>query len=233
MRTDTNLPHGITKSHVGGVCHSASLNTDATQKYRSILLAGPPGVGKGMQGALLGQIPGMYHLSSGEMFRKLDTDSTLGRIFHEYASRGDLVPDEITVQIWQDYVATQVAEHTYDPGRDLLILDGIPRNVAQAALIEAHIRVLKIVYMVCENQEVMFQRIRGRAVKENRFDDSQEAVVRHRWKIYKRDTEPVIDYYPQELVRIVDADTIPAAVLQQILMAVVPVQMEHFAPAFM
>ena len=224
MRTDTILPHGATKQ----VCPATT-----TQKFQSILLVGPPGVGKGTQGELLSRIPGMYHLSSGAMFRELDTDSELGRIFHKYASLGDLVPDEITVQIWRDYVQKQVSEATYNPARDLLILDGIPRNTMQADLINPHVNVLRIIYMICENQEVMFQRIRGRASKENRFDDSQEGIVRHRWEVYKQETEPLIDHYPQELVRIVDADTIPAAVLQQILAAVVPVQKEHFKPAFM
>ncbi len=233
MRTDTNLPHGATEPHVSGVCHSAPLKVDATQKYQSVLLVGPPGVGKGTQGELLARIPGMYHLSSGEMFRQLDTDSHLGQIFHKYATLGDLVPDEITVQIWRDYVAAQVAERTYDPARDLLILDGIPRNVAQAALIDSDINVLKIIYMVCENQEVMFQRIRGRAAKEHRLDDAEEAVVRYRWDVYKRETEPLIDYYPQEFIRIIDADTIPAEVLHQILAAIVPVQKMHFSLSLM
>lgn len=223
MRTDTILPHGANNR----VCPTT------TQKFQSILLVGPPGVGKGTQGELLSQIPGMYHLSSGAMFRELDPGSELGRIFHKYASLGDLVPDEITVQIWRDYVQKQVAEDTYDPARDLLILDGIPRNTAQADLINQHVNVLRIIYMICENQEVMFRRIRGRATKENRFDDSQEAIVRHRWQVYKQETEPLIDHYPQELVRIVDAEAIPAAVLQQILSAIVPVQKEHFSPAFM
>ena len=224
MRTDTILPHGANNR----VCPATT-----TQKFQSVLLVGPPGVGKGTQGELLAQIPGMYHLSSGAMFRELDTDSELGRIFHKYASLGDLVPDEITVQIWRDYIQKQVAEDTYNPARDLLILDGIPRNTAQADLINPHVNVLRIIYMICENQEVMFRRIRGRATKESRFDDSQEAIVHHRWQVYKQETEPLIDHYPQELVRIVDAEAIPAAVLQQILSAVVPVQKEHFSPAFM
>ncbi len=227
MRTDKNLPHAATgplrrKTQAGN-----------TQKYQSVLLVGPPGVGKGTQGELLSGIPGIYHLSSGDMFRQLEPHSDLGKIFHEYATRGDLVPDDITVKIWRHYMQTQISKQEYNPNCNLLILDGIPRNIKQAALIAPYINVLKIIYMICENQQVMFSRIRGRAAKEHRLDDAQESIVRHRWTVYKRETEPLIDYYSQELIRIVDADTIPAEVLLQILSAVIPVQKEHLSPPFL
>ena len=64
-----------------------------TDRYQTILLFGAPGSGKGTQGKILGQIPGFYHLSCGEVFRTLDTSSELGRTFMEYSSRGELVPE--------------------------------------------------------------------------------------------------------------------------------------------
>ena len=69
-------------------------------RYRSILLLGPPGVGKGTQGKLLGSIPGFFHLATGEMFRGMDKDSTLGKEVVSYSPRGELVPDEVTVRLW-------------------------------------------------------------------------------------------------------------------------------------
>ncbi len=201
--------------------------------YRSIMLVGPPGAGKGTQGKLLSQIPGIVHISSGDMFRQLDKNSELGQLFQQFDKHGDLVPDQVTIKIWYQYVETKVAEKVYNPENDLLVLDGIPRDIEQAELIAPYIDVLKIIYMVCEDREVMFERIRGRALKEYRQDDTDEAIVRHRWDIYKEKTEPLIDYYPQELIRIVDADKIPAEVLYNILDAVVPIQRQHFSPAFL
>ena len=67
--------------------------------YRAVMLVGPPGVGKGTQGKMLAQIPGIFHVSSGDMFRELDINSKCGQIFQEYASIGKLVPDHITVKI--------------------------------------------------------------------------------------------------------------------------------------
>jgi adenylate kinase len=193
-----------------------------------VLLVGPPGVGKGTQGKLLAQIPGIFHVSSGDMFRELDVNSKCGQIFQQYAGIGKLVPDDITIKIWQDYMEAKVREGLYAPERDLLILDGIPRNIIQAALIDRYLTVFKVVFMVCEDREVMFRRIRGRSLKENRIDDSEEVVVRYRWDLYKRDTEPMIDHYPQEMIRIIDADTTAADVLHQILSTLVPIQKNHF-----
>ena len=201
--------------------------------YQAVLLVGPPGVGKGTQGKLLAQIPGIFHVSSGDMFRELDTNSKCGQIFQEYASVGKLVPDDITIKIWQDYMAVKVREGLYTPERDLLILDGIPRNIIQAALIDRYITVFKVIFMVCEDREVMFRRIRGRSLKEHRIDDSEEVVVRYRWDLYKRDTEPMIDHYPQEMIRIIDADNIAADVLHQILSEIVPIQKDYFKPPLM
>lgn len=199
-------------------------------RYRSVVLVGPPGVGKGTQGKLLASIPGIFHLSSGDMFRELDDESDFGQLFHEYATRGDLVPDDITVKIWLQYVKNKVEQGVYDPESDLLILDGIPRNLAQAELLSPYVKILKILFMVCEDREVMFERIRGRALKEKRRDDADELVVRYRWDLYKRDTEPMIDHFTQEMVRIIDADMIPAGVLHQILSALVPIQKSCFSP---
>ena len=121
----------------------------------------------------------------------------------------------------------------YTPECDLLILDGIPRNITQARLMEPYIEVFKIIYMVCEDREVMFKRIRGRSLKENRIDDSEELVVRYRWDVYKRETEPLIDHYPQKLIRLIDADNIASDVLHQILSAIVPIQKKYFKPPLM
>ena len=196
--------------------------------YQAVMLVGPPGVGKGTQGKMLSQIPGIFHVSSGDMFRELDVNSKCGQIFQQYAGIGKLVPDHITVKIWQDYMAAKVREQVYAPETDLLILDGIPRNIIQAGLIAPYIKLFKVIYMVCEDREVMFKRIRGRALKENRIDDAEEMVVRYRWDVYKRETEPLIDYYPQDLIRIIDADTTAADVLHQILSTIVPIQKNHF-----
>jgi adenylate kinase len=198
------------------------------QRYQTILLFGAPGAGKGTQGKVLGSIPGFFHLSCGEVFRTLDTTSDLGRTFIEYSSRGELVPDDSTVKMWQQNMHAQTVLSRYKPQQDLLVLDGIPRNVAQAKLLQKHLCVLLIVHLVCPNKELMFERLRKRALKENRVDDAREEVIRRRWEVYERETFPVLDFYPREIIREVNAMGSPARVLQHILEAVVPVQETHF-----
>ncbi|MBT5366111.1 MAG: AAA family ATPase, partial [Phycisphaerae bacterium] len=101
-------------------------------RYSSILLIGPPGVGKGTQGKLIGAIPGFFHLATGDMFRSLDKESEIGLEFTRYSSQGLLVPDFLTVRLWRQHVEQLIARELYAPTTDMLILDGIPRSQPQA-----------------------------------------------------------------------------------------------------
>src|SRR5262245_25163400 len=135
--------------------------------YQTVLLFGAPGAGKGTQGKILGTVPGFYHLSCGEVFRTLDTTSKLGRTFMEYSSKGLLVPDDVTVEMWQQNMRARTILSDYKPHVDVLVLDGIPRNVKQAKLLDKHINVLCIIHLVCPDKEEMIKRLRRRALKEN------------------------------------------------------------------
>ena len=69
-----------------------------SRRYKTVLLFGAPGAGKGTQGKILGKVPGFYHLACGDVFRSLDMGSELGSKFMEYSSRGELVPDALTIE---------------------------------------------------------------------------------------------------------------------------------------
>lgn len=198
-------------------------------RYQTILLFGAPGAGKGTQGKILGQIPGFFHLSCGEVFRTLDISTDLGRTFYEYSSRGELVPDDVTVKMWHQNLNAQTILSHYKPRQDLLVLDGIPRNANQARLMEKHISVLKIIHLVCPNKESMIKRLRRRALKENRVDDAREDVIHRRWGVYEQETYPVLEHYPRGIIAEVNALGSPASVLQHVLEQVVPVQETHFS----
>ncbi len=197
-------------------------------RYQTILLFGAPGSGKGTQGKILGSIPGFYHLSCGEVFRTLDMSSELGKVFVQYSSKGLLVPDDATIRMWHENMHARTVLSDYKPKVDLLVLDGIPRNVNQARLLEKHINVLEIIHLVCPDKEEMIKRLRRRALKENRIDDAKEDVIRKRWEVYEKETFPVLEHYPKKLVREVAATGSPARVLQHILECVVPIQESHF-----
>jgi len=197
-------------------------------RYKTILLFGAPGAGKGTQGKILGIVPGFYHLSCGEVFRSLDMGTKLGRTFMEFSSKGLLVPDDATIQMWHQNMHARTVLAIYKPHVDLLVLDGIPRNVSQAKLLSKHLDVLQIVHLMCPDKEKMMERLRRRAIKENRADDAKEEVIRQRWSVYEEETFPVLDYYPSSLVSEIDAMGSPAEVLEKVLHIVVPVQNAHF-----
>lgn len=199
-----------------------------SQRFQTILLFGAPGAGKGTQGKILGAVPGFYHLSCGEVFRTLDMSSQLGKTFVQYSSKGLLVPDNVTVQMWHENMHARTVLSDYKPHVDLLVLDGIPRNVNQARLLDKHLNVLQIIHLVCPDKEEMIKRLRRRALKENRVDDAKEEVIRKRWDVYEQETFPVLEYYPRRLIKEVDATGSPARVLEHILECVVPIQESHF-----
>lgn len=197
-------------------------------RYRSILLFGPPGSGKGTQGKLLGSVPGFCHLATGDMFRGLAKESDLGREIRTYSSRGELVPDELTVRLWQQYVREIIAMEAYTPSCDILLLDGIPRSVAQAQDLEDKIEVLAIIHLVCPDIDEMVQRMKGRALKEGRKDDADETVIRRRFEVFDKETAPVLGHYDASLVRDIDAIGKPARVLLDILHVIAPLHDERF-----
>ncbi|MEM7628062.1 MAG: nucleoside monophosphate kinase [Planctomycetota bacterium] len=199
------------------------------KRYQTVLLFGAPGAGKGTQGKILGRVPGFYHLSCGDVFRSLDINSELGKVFREYSTRGELVPDDVTVQMWAQNIHAQTVLSIFKPNDDLLVLDGIPRNRNQAELMSEHIDVLEVIHLVCRDREAMVDRLQRRALKENRADDAKREVIERRWQVYEDETFPVLDYYPSELVREVDAIGSPGGVLQHVLEVVVPVQEAHFS----
>ena len=200
------------------------------ERLRTVLIFGPPGAGKGTQGKLLGQIPGIFHHSSGDVFRNLDKSTPAGRTFAEYSGRGELVPDDITTKVWRENIDRRSAAGDYLPDRDLLILDGIPRTANQAVLMEEQIEVLRIIHLVCTDEEAFFERLRKRARKENRADDTEE-VIRRRYEVYEAETRPVLEHYPSGLIGDVDAQGSHARVLRDALGVVVPVLERSFAAA--
>jgi adenylate kinase len=198
------------------------------ERYHSVLLFGAPGVGKGTQGRILGQIPGFFHLSCGEVFRSLDINSPDGREIYKYSSKGMLAPDDLTIRIWKKNLDAMTTLSQYKPYEDLLVLDGIPRNRVQAEIVDSHINVLKIIYLRCTDTDAMMHRIRRRAIRENRADDAQEEVILKRFQVYEQQTRPVLDFYPSKLIAEVDALGPPAEVLLKVLQCLVPVQNAHF-----
>ena len=189
-------------------------------KYRTILLFGAPGSGKGTQGKILGTIPNFYHCSCGDVFRNLTIDSELGRIFIEYSSKGQLVPDEPTIRLWRTNIDAQTKLGRFNPDKDTLILDGIPRNPHQAEMLQGTLDVKGIFYLSCPDMNKLVERLQRRALRENRLDDANLEVIRSRLETYEKETRPVLDFYGSSLVHKIDSTQTPINVLRDILRAI-------------
>ena len=186
-------------------------------KMSAILLLGAPGAGKGTLGKTLGAIPRFFHCACGDVFRSLDTRTPLGQEFVSSSSRGELVSDELTVRLWHTQMSNWANTHTYKPDIDLLILDGIPRNVKQAELMRDKVTVHHVIHLSCPNREELARRMRKRALKENRYDDANESVIEHRIRTYEEETKPILDFYGESLVTDIDAMGTPVKVLYDVI----------------
>tara|TARA_R110002072_G_scaffold188138_1_gene344947 strand:- start:556 stop:1134 length:579 start_codon:yes stop_codon:yes gene_type:complete len=158
-----------------------------------IILFGPPGCGKGTQAARLKEALGVPHVSTGDMFREhLSRNSELGQQVRQIMDSGNLVPDAVT----DDMVRERLARPDTAPG---VLLDGYPRNVAQAheltkILADLGHEVTAVVSIEVES-EVAVQRILERGKESGRADDQNEATARDRQTIYDDVTAPCIPYY--------------------------------------
>jgi adenylate kinase len=189
-------------------------------KYHTYLLFGAPGSGKGTQGKTLGTIPRFFHCPCGDVFRSIDTRTKVGKAFLEYSSKGQLVPDDITVELWEEAIDAAVDAHKFKPDIDILVLDGIPRNVSQAKIMDEKIDVQKVFHLSCPNRDTLFARLKKRALKDNRLDDANEQVIQRRLATYESESKPVLEYYGQGRITCVDATQPPAKVLLKILESV-------------
>ena len=187
--------------------------------YVTYLFMGAPGSGKGTQGKALGSVPRFFHCACGEVFRSLDLRTPLGQKFVEYSSKGLLVPDDLTVELWRTKIEAQVLEAEFKPDIDALVLDGIPRNVNQAKLMENLIDVRRVFHLSCPNRNELVRRLRKRAIKDNRLDDASEEVIRKRLACYEEETKPVLNFY-SDVVTEIDALQPPVKVLQDILVVI-------------
>jgi adenylate kinase len=171
----------------------------------AIVLLGPPGSGKGTQAERLRHELGFTWLSTGDLLREARAEGTdLGKRAADYMDRGELVPDEVIV----DVIDAALAELGDRP----ILLDGFPRTVAQA---EALGRELDAAVLIDVPDDVVAERILGR--RQDRADDNPE-TVRERLRVYHRETEPLVEYYERQgKLRRVDGARAPDEVHQEVL----------------
>ncbi|HEX6132486.1 MAG TPA: adenylate kinase [Longimicrobiales bacterium] len=199
---------------------------------RDLILFGPPGAGKGTQGALLAERLGLLRLSTGDVLRDaVRRGTSMGREAQRYMDAGELVPDEVIIGIVRDYLAGEAAGTG-------VIFDGFPRTLPQAERLDELLgsldRPLRAVLVLEVDDDTLVRRLSGRRScatcgalynvyfdpprEENRCDqcgselalraDDEPATVRRRLEVYAEQTAPLIDYYERSSTSVhhVDGD---------------------------
>src|SRR4051812_27978213 len=204
---------------------------DKNHKYRTILLFGMPGSGKGTQGAVLDQLPDLVHVSMGDVFRKIPKYGQFGKEIERYTSKGALVPDDLTVRIWERHIQILEWQELLLPDQHTLILDGLPRNYAQAERLDHILDVRQIFHLKINDEAKASERLKSRALRENRLDDMNEEVIKRRLQTYYEETFKTLCFYPPELVFDIDASQSPLCVLRDITNRLTEVQKSRSSPS--
>ncbi len=173
----------------------------------NLVFLGPPGSGKGTQAVRLAAEKGLVHLSTGDVLRAaVKAGTPLGKKAEGYMSRGELVPDDLIISLIEEKIASGVLSRGF-------ILDGFPRTVPQAKSLDAmftknSIKLDKAILLDVGDEEIL-KRLKGRAEKEGRADDTEEVIL-NRLEVYRRQTEPIEDLYIQKsiLVRVPGENTL-------------------------
>jgi adenylate kinase len=187
------------------------------KRYRTILLFGMPGSGKGTQGTVLGQLPDLVHISCGDVFRKLPKYGTLGREIVGFTSQGLLVPDDLTVRSWERHIKILELQEFLLPEIHTLVLDGLPRNYSQAERLDHMLDVIQIFHLKIADNAKAMERLKSRALRENRLDDTNEEVIRRRLQTYYDETYQTLSFYDLSLIYEVDAGQSPIDVLREVV----------------
>ena len=142
------------------------------------ILFGPPGAGKGTQATAMVENYNLHHISTGALLRKeIAAGTELGILAKSLIEKGCLVPDEVVEGMIENEFKTVT-------GVDGFLLDGFPRTIPQAEALDSILP-----------DEMIMERIKGRALKEGRADDASEDVIKNRIATYHNQTEPLIEYY--------------------------------------
>ena len=194
-----------------------------------IVMLGPPGAGKGTQAKMIAQELDLVHVSTGDLFREnLKNETELGQLAQQYMSKGELVPDDVTVKMVEERLSRPDCE-------DGAVLDGFPRTPAQARAFEEMLEdqfdaEVKVVPYIKVPDEELVERLSGRWMSQSgrvyhakynppvvkwiddidgsqlyQREDDKPRTVRHRIEVYNEQTAPLINYY-QEKGTLVEID---------------------------
>ena len=159
----------------------------------NLVLFGKPGAGKGTQAAFLKTSFNLVHISTGDLFRyNIKNETKLGKLAQSYMDKGDLVPDQVTIDMLE-------AEVDQNPEAEGFIFDGFPRTEAQAAALDTFLKSknmqINATIALEAEDDILVQRLLERGQTSGRTDDQDESKIRNRFEEYNQKTAPLRNYY--------------------------------------
>ena len=159
----------------------------------NLIIFGPPGSGKGTQAVKLERKYNLVHISTGDLFRsEIEEGSELGTRASEFMSKGELVPDEVTIGM----LRKKMMAHKDAEG---FIFDGFPRTAPQAEALDSLLGMLDqqidALIMLDVAEDEIVKRIVLRSAESGRADDSDESIIRNRYQVYQNQTAPIYAHY--------------------------------------
>jgi adenylate kinase len=167
-----------------------------TRKMIAIVLFGKPGAGKGTQAEFLKEKYNLTHISTGDVFRyNIKNETELGKKAQEFINQGQLVPDEITINMLKAEVENNMDKAGF-------LFDGFPRTIAQAEALDQFLASINLSITATvaleANDDVLVARILERGKTSGRADDQDETKIRTRYEEYNEKTAPLIDFYTNQ-----------------------------------
>ncbi len=159
----------------------------------NLVLFGKPGAGKGTQALFLKTTFNLVHISTGDLFRyNIKNETKLGKLAQTYMDNGDLVPDQVTIDMLE-------AEVDRNPNAEGFIFDGFPRTEAQAGALDTfletkNMKVNATIALEAED-DILVKRLLERGQTSGRTDDQDEEKIRNRFDEYNQKTAPLREYY--------------------------------------
>ena len=162
----------------------------------NIVLFGKPGAGKGTQADFLKIKYNLYHISTGDLFRfNISNKTSLGNLAKTYMDNGDLVPDEVTIEMLKECVESNFKSEGF-------IFDGFPRTISQAKVLDEFLgeKGVSISAMISleVDEEILIKRLIDRGKISGRTDDMNESKIRNRFREYNMKTSILQDYYKKQ-----------------------------------
>lgn len=173
--------------------------------WHAAIVLGLPGTGKSTMCRALAPMPNLVHSGAGDILRELKPETPAGRKAGPYMHRGELVPDDLMLEVWREHTHRQVKLGRFTPDQQTLLLDGIPRTLDQARGIEGDVDVRAVLFLDVDDDGVLVRRLLSRGKESGRSDDRSELVIRRRIADHREQVLPVLEAYPEAIRRRVDA----------------------------